>query len=425
MRLSAPLRPTAIFRSSLLALCVAGAALAHAPLSAAARPADTAAQASTEPFDEAWRITRDRFYDRKLQGLDWDAVAKKHREDYAEGKTDAARSAAINAMLGELGVSHTRHYTKDETGYYELVDIFAYPLRRDIPKHFTGKDVSYPGIGVFTKTIEGKTFVSAVFPEFPADKAGLLAGDEIIAADGKPFEQVGSFRGKVGDPVVLKVRREADGPEMDITVRPKRIEPGDAFEEAVTNSARIIEANGKRIGYVRVWSYAGNEYQQRLEELLSEGKLKDVDALIWDLRDGWGGAHPRYLNVFNPYGPTLELTDRDGDTNLVGYRWRKPVAMLINNGTRSGKEVLAYGFKKNGFGQVIGERTAGALLAATAFLLSDGSLLILAVDDAAVDGERLEGKGVAPMIEVPFDIRYAAGKDPQLDKAVEVLADGA
>ena len=50
---------------------------------------------------------------------------------------------------------------------------------------------------------------------------------------------------------------------------------------------------------------------------------------------------------------------------------------------------------------------------------------ILAVDNAAVDGERIEGKGVAPTIEVPFDIRYAAGKDPQLDKAVELLANGA
>jgi carboxyl-terminal processing protease len=99
--------------------------------------------------------------------------------------------------------------------------------------------------------------------------------------------------------------------------------------------------------------------------------------------------------------------------------------MLVNGGTRSGKEVLAYGFKKNGFGKVIGERTAGALLAGTAFLLSDGSLLILAVEDAAVDGERIEGKGVPPSIEVPFDIRYAAGKDPQLDKAIAVLADGA
>ncbi|MBC7830504.1 MAG: peptidase S41, partial [Hyphomicrobium sp.] len=67
----------------------------------------------------------------------------------------------------------------------------------------------------------------------------------------------------------------------------------------------------------------------------------------------------------------------------------------------------------------------GALLAGTAFLLSDGGLLIMAVEDAAVDGERVEGTGVAPSIEVPFDVRYAAGKDPQLDKAIAVLADGA
>ena len=424
MRPRVLLRPRALLRSSLMTLCVAGAALAHASLPATART-DTAAQSSTEAFDEVWRVTRDKFYDRNLKGLDWDAVGKRHRADYADAKTDAARSDAINAMLAELDASHTHHYTKDETGYYELVDIFTYPLRRDIPKHFSGRDVSYPGIGVFTKRLDGKTFITAVFPGMPADKAGLVAGDEIVEADGKPFEAVGSFRGKVGEPVALKVRRARDGPLMDVTVEPKRIEPGDAFEDALKSSARIIESNGKRIGYVRVWSYAGHRYQELLEEILSEGKLKDADALIWDLRDGWGGAHPRYLNVFNPYGPTLELTDRDGDSHLVGYRWRKPVAMLINGGTRSGKEVLAHGFKKNGFGEVIGERTAGALLAGTAFLLSDGGLLILAVNDASVDGERIEGKGVAPTIEVPFDIRYAAGKDPHLDKAVEVLADGA
>ena len=248
-------------------------------------------------------------------------------------------------------------------------------------------------------------------------------GDEILAAGDAPFAPVGSFRNKIGEKVTLKVRREAAGEAKSIVVEPQWIEPGETFQSALRDSARVIEANGKRIGYVRVWSYAGNEYQQQLEEVLSEGKLKDVDALVWDLRDGWGGAHPRYLSVFNTYGPTLALTARNGTTSLVGYRWGKPVAMLVNGGTRSGKEVLAYGFKKNGFGQVIGERTAGALLAGTAFLLSDGSLLIMAVEDAAVDGERIEGVGVAPSIEVPFDVRYVAGKDPQLDKAIEVVMD--
>jgi carboxyl-terminal processing protease len=414
----------AFVRSGALAVAVAGAQ-ALPSLVSEARAYEPKRGENTAAYEEVWRLVRDKFYDPKIKGLDWDAMGDKHRPAYAAAKSDTERSTAINALLGELGVSHTHHYTKDETAYYDLVDIFSYPLRRDIPKHFTDGKVRYAGIGMFTRDIGGKTFVTATFPDMPAARAGLLAGDEIVSADGKPFEQIGSFRNKIGGKVALKVRRDNGGPTTDITVEPRWIDPGETFEASLRDSARIIEVNGKRIGYVRVWSYAGNEYQRQLEDALSEGALKDADAVVWDLRDGWGGAHPRYLSVFNTYGPTLALTGRDGSTNLVGYRWGKPVAMLVNRGTRSGKEVLAYGFKKNGFGQVVGERTAGALLAGTAFLLSDGSLLILAVEDAAVDGERLEGVGVAPTIEVPFDIRYAAGKDPQLDRAIAVLADGA
>lgn len=413
------------FRAALMALVLAGPAFVAVPAPVLARAEKHDATSQTEVYDEVWRLVRDKFYDPKLMGLDWQAVGDKHRAAYATAKTDAERSDAINAMLAELKSSHTHHYYKGETAYYELADIFSYRLRREIPKYFSGRAVSYPGIGIFTKEIDGKTFVSGVFPGMAADKAGLLLGDEIVSADGAPFKPVESFRGKVGKSVTLEIRRTADGAAQKVSVEPQRIEPDDAFEDALKDSARIIEANGRRIGYVHVWSYAGENYQNLLEEVLSSGKLKDADALIWDLRDGWGGASPRFLNVFNPFGPTLTLTERDGDTAIVGFRWRKPVALLANNGTRSGKEVLTYGFKKNGFGPVIGERTAGALLAGTAFLLSDGSLLILAVNDASVDGERLEGKGVAPTIEVPFDIRYAAGEDPQLKKAIEVLAEGA
>jgi carboxyl-terminal processing protease len=414
----------ALLSAMLLALLVPAFALPAASTPAAAREAEARDKADTKVYDEVWRLVERRFFDRNLRGLDWKAVGDRHRGAYAAAKTDAERSAAINAMLGELESSHTRHYTRDETAYYELMDIFSYHLRKDVRRLFSNGPVHYRGIGMFTKEIDGKIFVSAVFPGLPADKAGLRVGDEIVSADGAPFGPVASFRDKLGS-VELKVRRIADGPLIDVSVKPVRIEPDEVFEEAVTNSARIIEANGRRIGYVRIWNYAGDNYQSALIEALSEGKLKDADALIWDLRDGWGGAQPRYLDIFNPYGPTLTLTERDGEQHVSGFRWRKPVALLINGGTRSGKEVLSYGFKKNGYGPVIGERTAGALLAGTAFVLSDDSLLILAVNDASVDGDRIEGKGVGPTIPVPFDIRYADGKDPQLDKAVQMLSEGA
>ena len=158
-------------------------------------------------------------------------------------------------------------------------------------------------------------------------------------------------------------------------------------------------------------------YQRALEELISEGPLKNADALIWDLRDGWGGAVPEYLDLFNARAPTMQVFDRARTSGFENVKWRKPVAMLVNGGPRSGKEVLAYGFKKYRLGEVIGTRTEGAVLAATAFLVGRG-LLLLAVADVLVDGDRLEGVGVVPTIEV----ENSSTGDRQIDRAVEILS---
>lgn len=392
-------------------------ALAGGATSTAARDAGDA-----RVFDEAARLVEEHFYDPGLRGKDWQAVAAHHRPRYLAAIGAGERSAAINAMLAELDASHTMHVAAEDPRYYQLVDIFRFGLRKSIPEHLP-YGVAYDGIGIFTREIEGKTFVSGVLAGLPAAKAGLVVGDEIVAADGEPLQPVVSFRGKVGFAVKLSVRRARGGPVADVEVRPERIEPGKAFRTAMRESARLIEAGGKRIGYIRVWSYAGEDYQGILMEELANGKLKDADALVWDLRDGWGGAQARYLDLFNGRGPDMTFTERSGETAYASFKWKRPVAMLVNEGTRSGKEVLAYGFKKYGYGEVVGTRTAGALLAGRGFLLSDGSFLMVAVNDVAVDGERLEGRGVTPTVEVPFDIPYAEGRDPQLDKAVAVLSE--
>ena len=405
----------------LLYALVVGLAAAASPTLPRPASADVSA-ASPAVFDEAWRLVRDNFYDRSLKGLDWDAIGDRHRRAFLAASTNQERSAAINAMLAELKTSHMFHFTPADPAYYQLADIFSHGLRNDLPRHFPGGEIAYPGIGIFTRDIDGKTFVGGVLSGLAGDKGGIKVGDEIVTADGAPFEPVGSFRDKIATSVTISIRREAQGPLMTLKIEPERIEPRKAFQKAMRESARIIEANGRRLGYIHVWSYAGGRYQDILEQELAEGKLKDAEALIWDLRDGWGGAQPQYLDIFNERGPDMTMVDRDGEASVASFKWRKPVALLINGGTRSGKEVLTYGFKKYGYGAVIGTRTAGALLAGRGFLLSDGSFLMVAVNDVTVDGERLEGKGVEPTIEVPFELPYAAGRDPQLDKAVEVLA---
>jgi carboxyl-terminal processing protease len=327
----------------------------------------------------------------------------------------------MNTMLSELHASHTRFYSPDEPEYYQLADIFVGALRRrGLQRAFPDGRISYPGIGIISGfEAIGPNTITGVIDGTPAQQAGLRAGDEIVAADGTAFEPVGSFRGKVGKSVVMEVRRGAS--VMQIPVTPIDLEPTRMFLRGLEASARVIESNGRRIGYVHVWCYAGTIYQRALEQLLSQGALKDADALIWDLRDGWGGARPEYLDLFNARGPTMQVTDQSGTTEFVNVKWRKPVAMLINGGTRSGKEVLAYGFKKYRLGELIGTRTEGAVLAATAFLIGSG-LLLLAVDDVRVDGERLEGVGVTPTIEVEAGAASAGADDPQLSRAVAVLS---
>ncbi|MET4203070.1 S41 family peptidase [Bradyrhizobium sp. LA6.12] len=372
-------------------------------------------------FEEVWRTVRDRFYDPHLDGLDWSAVRERYLPDATRASSEEALAGVINSMLSELHASHTRYYTPYEPEYYQLSDIFAGALRRrGLERVFPNGRISYPGIGILSRLdTQGRNMITGVIEGTPAQQAGLLAGDAIVFADDAPFEPVQSFRGKVGNEVVLGLRRA--GAFMQISVTPVEIEPNKMFLDGLKASARIIPANGRSIGYVHVWCYAGSVYQRTLEHLLSQSPLNGADALIWDLRDGWGGAIPGYLDLFNTRAPTIQVTDRNGASELENVKWRKPVAMLVNGGTRSGKEILAYGFKKYRLGEVIGSRTEGAVLAATAFLI-DGGLLLLAVGDVEVDGERLEGVGVAPTIEVQAEPGSMGLDDPQLNRAIAVLS---
>jgi carboxyl-terminal processing protease len=390
------------------------------PPTTAGQPQQTSAHLTV--FEEVWRTVQEHFYDPTFHGRDWAAIGEKYRLLAAAAGSDTDRSAVINRMLSELAASHTGYYTASEPTYYQLLDIFSGALRQSLRRLFPDGQVTYPGIGIFTRSLDDKTFISGVLDGLPASKAGLRVGDEIVAADGDLFHPIKSFAPKVGQEVALTIRARGDAPSETVVVVPERIYPNNAFLKAMEESARIIDADGVKIGYIHVWSYAGAQYQQLLERELSSGKLKDADALVWDLRDGWGGAEAEYLHLFTGRVPITTLINRDGRKSVANASWRKPVAMLVNGGTRSGKEILAYGFKEYGFGEVIGSRTAGAVLAGRAYVLSDGSLLLLAVADVRVDGRRLEGVGVMPTIPVAWSLAYAQGHDPQLGRAVDVLS---
>jgi carboxyl-terminal processing protease len=252
----------------------------------------------------------------------------------------------------------------------------------------------------------------------------VLRGDRLLTVDGAPWHPIRPFRGKQDRPVELRVQRNADPPSiLSLRVVPRVLAPREFYRQALLASARIVERRGVPIAYVHVWSYAGEDNHEALEGLLTRGTLTSAQALVLDLRGGWGGANPDYLRLFAEPRLPMTFIDREGQTTEYPPRWSKPAVLLVDGTTRSGKEVFAFGFKRGGFGSVIGSRTAGAVVAGRAFPVGERGLLYLAVADVRVNGERLEGRGVAPDVEVPAPVPYAAGRDPVVERALEVLTD--
>ncbi len=216
--------------------------------------------------------------------------------------------------------------------------------------------------------------------------------------------------------------RTAGGEPDELTVTPRHINPKDEWLEAQREGSRVITRDGVDVAYVPMLWCVGEEVAE-LTSTQFAVDFRDADALVLDFRDGWGGCNPDFLNHFNTVPPVLTLVDRDGERRTFDPQWRKPLYLLINGGSRSGKEVVAHAVRSHDLGTLVGARTAGFVVGGRPYLLSDQSLLYLAVVDSLVDGERLEGVGVTPHVEVPDGLEYAAGADPQLERAVELAVE--
>ena len=383
-------------------------------------------EARASVFDEVWESVQSQFYDPELRGVDWPALKRRYAPLAKAAETQRAKARVINQMLDHLETSHTQYYTSDDTEYYQLLGIFydRHPtLRKDLKKVRPGRSPRYTGIGIETELRGKKVFVRDVFHGAPAHDSGLKTGDELVSVDGAPFRPVESFRGKAGRRLKVRIRRASAVQEpIEILVEPAELDGRTLFLDAIAESIAVEAWEGVRVGYMRMWSFAGPQYRDRMERALLYGALKDADALVLDLRGGWGGASPSYLNVFSNRSVKWTSTSREGKTESFPSAWSKPVVLLIDGTCRSGKELLAYAFKKFGLGPVVGERTAGAVVAGTPLVLSDGSILYLAVHDAKVDSVRLEAQGVEPSVSVPFKLPYSAGADPRRTRAFEEAA---
>jgi carboxyl-terminal processing protease len=361
-------------------------------------------------FDEAFRLVK---FNLCCPYSEWNELYSKYRAFIENSPSRSDLNVILNNMLSEFQLSHTAYYTNADQEYYDLLDIFKESdLSAQIEKFFPRLNIFYVGIGATFSGISGERIVRSVLDGSPAEHAGLCPGCCVVTADGLPFEPIESFSTKDGQPVTLQIKYMPNDAITSVVVIPRVIRPADVYYSATHNSIRIYKEAHFAIGYIHMWSYAGEKFHQLLLQQMSFGRFREVDALVIDLRGGIGGACEEYLDVFQS---EVEVRQK----NLVSkVQWKKPVVLVVDNTTRSGNEVLAYRFKQRQIGTLLGEKTAGQVMFGRPFLLYDGSLLYLAVKEHRINGVRLEGSGVIPDIAVDTSMANRKCQDPFLEAAI-------
>lgn len=352
-------------------------------------------------------------YSADIAKNEWAKAKAEFGKEITGSKTLMELDQSINAALKKMHLSHCQFVTTNDETYYFLNALFSrFNNKLKGKMDFTG--VICGGNGLPTNQVR------YIIDGSPGEQSKFLVGDKIITVGGEPYVGQANFFKTSGKKISVVVER--DGRGVTLTITPIFKDPYLAYIEGISKSARIVDAAEGKIGYVHLWA-GGQEPRDAFETLLAS-KLAETDGLIVDMRDGYGGNSLTDLDFFyrNPIGyPLFTMQERGGKKNGAKEFYNKPVIALINGGSRSGKELLAYSLKKSGRAQLVGDRTAGYVLGGRLFPIDERCALYLAVTDCEVDGVRLEGIGVEPDVLIPNpDYKLDIAKT-QFDKAKELL----
>ncbi|GAB4209334.1 MAG: S41 family peptidase [Roseiflexaceae bacterium] len=372
------------------------------------------------PFWETWNLVEHEFYTR--EPLDQQRMVR----------------GAIKGMLAALDDPYT---------VYQEPDLAA--LTSDYMQGSSG------GIGIYLRLGEQQAFIDKVLKNTPASRAGLLAGDEIMAIDGEAVAPLMAgldinqanvkvatkIRGPQGSTVRLTLRRGAE-PAFEVTLT----------REEITISSVKSQLLDNQIAYIQITDFKSTttaDFDEAMRELLPQRPR----GLILDLRNNPGGYLNNAQEVLGRLysGVALYETGRTGDLRPLDTisgpadtrAFDLPVAVLINGGSASASEIVAGALRdarKQTF--LIGEKTFGKGSVQNIHPLSDkGSARITIAHWLTPNKSEINKIGITPALQVPFseeathaapcvaDKRPPEGQstcgDSQLAAAIRVLNDPA
>lgn len=343
------------------------------------------------PFFEAWNIVHEQYIDQPVDDV-------------------KLMQSAIGGMMEGLGDKHSS-YMDPET--YQQVNA---PLMG-----------SYTGIGAWVDTSGESLVIIAPMPGSPAEAAGILSGDTVIAIDGKDMTGVDpnvvlqSILGPADTKVTLTITREGVDEPLEITITRATIEIPVIEYEMLDNN----------IGYIYLSQFsvnAGEEVRKALNDLMAQ----NPQGLILDLRDNTGGFLDAAFDVTSAFievGPIMIEETGDGAKQTYSAYGNAiapdiPLVVLVNGGSASASEITAGAIQDRGRGMLVGTTTYGKGSVQNWIELEgdNGAIRVTIARWLTPNGKQINDIGLTPDVVVDYTQADAdADIDPQREKAIEIL----
>lgn len=331
-----------------------------------------------------------------------------------EYDADDVRNAIYKGTLSGLGDPYSVYYTADDY--------------KDLQITTSG---NYYGIGAAlaqnANTME--VTVSKVYEGTPAEKAGLMDGDQILKVDDieatsmELSELVKNIRGEEGTTVHLQVYRESTEETLEMDVERANVDLPSVSYEMLDDG----------IGYIQISEFQNNTAKQ-FKEAVKDLQSQDMKSMIVDVRSNPGGLITSVVDILDqilPEGTVVYTEDKYGkrenytsDSKCL----KLPIAVLVNENSASASEIFAGAIKDYDYGTLIGKKTFGKGIVQTVYPLEDGDAIkITTAKYYTPKGNYIHKVGIEPDIEVEYDYsgpkdeKYDKQYDNQLQKAVEVL----